>query len=113
MDGHTPKDPPAPPLAALKEKANPEVTSVKSLLKLLDKAAKSARTYGAANPVAKRFFDQFYEDLTKHLETYTRLSFLVGVVLQGSRRLPTRSRNDRRKYCIQDVRRWDQGADVL
>ena len=77
MDGHTPKDPPAPPLAALKEKADPEVTSVKSLLKLLDKAAKSARTYGAANPVAKRFFDQFYEDLTKHLETYTRLPFLV------------------------------------
>jgi hypothetical protein len=77
MDGHTPKDAPASPLAAVKEKADPEITSVKSLLKLLDKAAKSARTYGAGNPVAKRFFDQFYEDLTKHLETYTRLPFLV------------------------------------
>jgi hypothetical protein len=77
MDGPTPKDPPPSPLAALKEKVDPEISSVRSLLKLLDKAAKSARTYGAGNPVAKRFFDQFYEDLTTHLEAYARLPFLV------------------------------------
>ncbi|HEX2055231.1 MAG TPA: HEAT repeat domain-containing protein, partial [Nitrospiraceae bacterium] len=58
-------------------KNDPEIISVKALLKLLDKAAKSARTYGAANPVAKRFFDQFYDDLSKHLETYGRLPFVV------------------------------------
>jgi hypothetical protein len=77
MDGATSKDPPVPLASALREKADPEISSVKALLKLLDKAAKSARTYGTANPVAKRFFDQFYEDLSKHLETYTRLPFLV------------------------------------
>lgn len=77
MDDFTLKGSPASPLGAAKEKADPEITSVKSLLKLLDKAAKSARTYGAENPVAKRFFDQFHEDLTKHLDTYTRLPFLV------------------------------------
>ncbi|MEX5216443.1 MAG: HEAT repeat domain-containing protein [Nitrospira sp.] len=59
------------------ERTDPEVVSVKSLLKLLDKAAKSVRTYGTGNPVAKRFFDQFYEELSKHLEAYTRLAFLV------------------------------------
>ncbi|MCE3223926.1 MAG: hypothetical protein K0S58_2106 [Nitrospira sp.] len=56
---------------------DPEVSSVKQLLKLLDKAAKSARTYGTNNPVAQRFFQQFYDALTQHLEQYTRLAFLV------------------------------------
>lgn len=61
----------------VREGVDPEITSVKQLLKLLDKAAKSARTYGAKNPVAHRFFQQFYDDLTKHLEQYARLAFLV------------------------------------
>ncbi len=66
------------PLAPfVREGVDPEVTAVKQLLKLLDKAAKSARTYGTSNPVAQRFFQQFYDDLTKHLEHHTRLAFLV------------------------------------
>ena len=77
MDDGAPKDLPPQPPSPLREKADPETASVKALLKLLDKAAKSARTYGATNPVAKRFFDQFYEDLSKHLDTYGQLPFLV------------------------------------
>lgn len=77
MENRAPGETADPRFPPLKERTDPEVASVKSLLKLLDKAAKSARTYGTANPVAKRFFDQFYEDLSKHLETYTRLAFLV------------------------------------
>nr|MBA3754430.1 hypothetical protein [Nitrospira sp.] len=66
------------PLAPfIKEGVDPEVAAVKHLLKLLDKAAKSARTYGTSNPVAQRFFQQFYDDLTQHLEHHTRLAFLV------------------------------------
>ena len=61
----------------MKEGTDPELVSVKQLLKLLDKAAKSARTYGAANPVAHRFFQQFHDDLTKHLTTYSQLTLLV------------------------------------
>ncbi len=63
--------------AAPKETADPEVTSVKQLLKLLDKTSKSTRTYGFDNPVAQKFFQQFYQDLTTHLGTYATLSFLV------------------------------------
>lgn len=77
MDHSSPKEPAMPICPPVREGVDPEIASVKSLLKLLDKAAKSARTYGAGNPVAKRFFDQFYDDLSKHLETYTRLPFLV------------------------------------
>jgi HEAT repeat protein len=61
----------------VREGTDLEIVSVKALLKLLDKAAKSARTYGASNPVARRFFLQFHEDLTKHLEQYARLTFLI------------------------------------
>lgn len=56
---------------------DPQVAAIKQLLKLLDKAAKSARTYGTTNPVAQRFFQQFYEGLTQHLETHSPLSLLV------------------------------------
>jgi HEAT repeat protein len=63
--------------AAGKETADPEVTSVKQLLKLLDKTSKSTRTYGFSNPVARKFFQQFYQDLTTHLGTYATLGFLV------------------------------------
>ena len=63
--------------ALAKEAADPEVTSVKQLLRLLDKTSKSTRTYGPNNPVAQKFFQQFHEELTKHLGTYGRLGFLV------------------------------------
>lgn len=62
---------------AAKETADPEITSVKQLLKLLDKTAKSSRTYGMNNPVAQNFFQQLHHELTNHLTTYSRLLFLV------------------------------------
>ena len=65
------------PIAPTKEPANPELVSVKRLLMLLDKTAKSSRTYGAANPVAQKFFQQLLEGLTAHLATYSKLAFLV------------------------------------
>lgn len=57
--------------------ADPEISSVKNLLRLLDRMAKSVRTYGPTNAVAIKFFTQFHEELTKHLEHYPALSFLV------------------------------------
>ena len=65
------------PIAPAKEPANPELASVKRVLTLLDKTAKSSRTYGAANPVAQKFFQQLFEGLTAHLATYSKLAFLV------------------------------------
>ena len=65
------------PIAPAKEPANPELASVKRLLTLLDKTSKSNRTYGPANPVAQKFFQQLFEGLTAHLATYSKLAFLV------------------------------------
>ncbi|ALA58111.1 HEAT repeat domain-containing protein [Nitrospira moscoviensis] len=55
----------------------PEIASVKRVLKLLDKTAKSNRTYGATNPVALKFSQQLYDELTTHLSTYSKLTILV------------------------------------
>lgn len=75
---------PTPPLGEgiplapfVKAGTDPQVAAIKQLLKLLDKAAKSARTYGTKNPVAQRFFQQFYDDLTSHLAQHSRLALLV------------------------------------
>jgi hypothetical protein len=65
------------PIAPAREPANPELASVKRLLTLLDKTAKANRTYGAANPVPQKFFQQLFEGLTTHLATYSKLAFLV------------------------------------
>lgn len=62
---------------AAKGTEDPEVASVKRVLKLLDKTAKSNRTYGAANPVALKFSQQLFEELSNHLSTYAKLTFLV------------------------------------
>lgn len=56
---------------------DPEIVSVKRVLKLLDKTAKSNRTYGSTNPVAQKFSQQLFEDLTVHLTTHSKLTFLV------------------------------------
>ena len=56
---------------------DPEIVSVKRVLKLLDKTAKSNRTYGSTNPVAQKFTQQLFEELTNHLTTYSKLAFLV------------------------------------
>ena len=65
------------PLSPIKAPPNPELASVKRLLTLLDRTAKSSRTYGATNPVAQTFFQQLFEGLTAHLATYSKLAFLV------------------------------------
>ena len=62
---------------AAKGTEDPEVASVKRVLKLLDKTAKSNRTYGATNPVALKFSQQLFEELSNHLATYAKLTFLV------------------------------------
>ena len=56
---------------------DPEIVSIKRVLKLLDKTAKSNRTYGSANPVAQKFSHQLFEELTAHLSTYAKLAILV------------------------------------
>ena len=56
---------------------DPEIVSVKRVLKLLDKTAKSNRTYGSTNPVAQKFTQQLFEELTTHLTTYSKLAFLI------------------------------------
>ncbi|HEU4685190.1 MAG TPA: HEAT repeat domain-containing protein [Nitrospira sp.] len=63
--------------AAAKSTEDPEITSVKRLLKLLDKTAKSNRTYGSTNPVAVKFSQQLFEELTTHLSQYPKLTLLV------------------------------------
>ena len=65
------------PIVPAKEPADPELVSVKRVLALLDKTAKSRRTYGTANPVAQKFFQELFEGLTAHLATYSKLAFLV------------------------------------
>src|SRR4029077_14231366 len=65
------------PIAPIKDPGDPELVSVKRVLTLLDKTAKSTRTYGATNPVAQKFFQQLFEGLTTHLATYSKLAFLV------------------------------------
>ncbi|MEK6804104.1 MAG: hypothetical protein AABZ34_15790 [Nitrospirota bacterium] len=77
MEPTAPLEEGAPLVPCVKPGADPEAAMVKQLLKLLDKAAKSARTYGTKNPVAQRFFQQFYDDLTKHLTVHTPLALLV------------------------------------
>lgn len=63
--------------AAARGTEDPEIASVKRILKLLDKTAKSNRTYGSMNPVALKFSQQLFEELTAHLSAYSHLTFLV------------------------------------
>ena len=65
------------PAAVAKGAVDPEVAAVKLLLKLLEKAFKTSRTYGPNNPVAQKFFHEFYTDLTARLETLDTLTFVV------------------------------------
>lgn len=62
---------------AVRTVENPEIVSIKRVLKLLDKTAKSNRTYGSTNPVAKKFSQQLFDELTSHLTTYAKLTFIV------------------------------------
>ena len=51
---------------AAKSTVDPELVSVTQLLKSLDRASKNVRTFGHQNSVAKKFFEQFYTELTNH-----------------------------------------------
>jgi HEAT repeat protein len=62
---------------AAKPTLDPELTSVTQLLKSLDRASKNVRTFGHENSVAKRFFDQFYNELINHVERYNTLTFII------------------------------------
>src|SRR5215207_341593 len=64
-------------MAAREGTEDPEIVSVRQLLKLLDRASKNVRTFGQTNPVAQRFFQQFYEALNTHFSTYPSLSLLI------------------------------------
>lgn len=68
----------SPPLSKTPSRdTDPEIISIKQLLRLLDRMAKSSRTYGAHNSVAVKFFSQFNEELITHLGTYQTMGFLV------------------------------------
>ncbi len=62
---------------AAKGAEDPEIVSIKRVIKLLDKTAKSNRTYGSTNPVALKFSQQLLEELTAHLSSYSKLKLLV------------------------------------
>jgi HEAT repeat protein len=62
---------------AAKQNADPALTSVTQLLKSLDRASKNVRTFGQHNPVAKKFFEQFYGELSAHLAQFSLLTFVV------------------------------------
>ena len=62
---------------AAKSTVDPELVSVTQLLKSLDRASKNVRTFGHQNSVAKKFFDQFYTELTNHVERYNVLTFII------------------------------------
>jgi hypothetical protein len=76
-DLRTAQDMMAAAVAANRDPEDPEVASVRQMLKLLDKASRNVRTFGQTNPVAQRFFHQFYEALTGHLSNYSSVSLLV------------------------------------
>jgi hypothetical protein len=54
-----------------------ELQAIKQLLALLDKTFKTTRTYGPHNPVAQKFFQQFYDYLTTQLASHHVLQFLA------------------------------------
>jgi hypothetical protein len=62
---------------AAKQNIDLELTSVTQLLKSLDRASKNVRTFGQNNSVGKKFFEQFYTELTTHLSQYHVLTFVV------------------------------------
>jgi hypothetical protein len=54
-----------------------ELQAVKQLIALLDKTFRTTRTYGPNNPIAQKFFHQFYDHLTIQLAAHDVLQFLA------------------------------------
>lgn len=59
------------------EKGPTELQAIKQLMLLLDKTFKTTRTYGPNNPVAQKFFQQFYNELIRHLDAHELLVLLI------------------------------------
>ena len=57
--------------------AGDEVASAQRVLQLLDKVARTIRTYGFASSMTARFLDQLHADLSAHLETFGMLGVVV------------------------------------
>lgn len=53
------------------------LASIKHLLTLLGETFRTVRIYGANNPVARKFVQQFYQELTTHLSVHPSIAFLV------------------------------------
>jgi hypothetical protein len=54
-----------------------ELQAVRQLIALLDKTFRTTRTYGPNNPIAQKFFQQFYDHLTIQLAAHEVLQFLA------------------------------------
>ncbi|MBI3809160.1 MAG: HEAT repeat domain-containing protein [Nitrospirae bacterium] len=54
-----------------------DLATIKHLLILLDKTFKTVRIYGANNPVARKFVQQFYQEISSHLAIQPSIAFLV------------------------------------
>ena len=73
----TTKPPRAAPETGGKAPEDPEVSSIKRLLSLLEKSFKTSRTYGPTSETCQRFLKQLYDQLTAHLGQYQTLIFVV------------------------------------
>jgi len=56
---------------------DPEITAIRKVVKLMEKAWKSNRTYSPTNPIAQKFFQQLFSELTEFLTSHQTLGFLV------------------------------------
>jgi HEAT repeat protein len=54
-----------------------DLIAIKHLLTLLDKTFRTVRIYGANNPVARKFVQQFYQELSSQLAVQPAIAFLV------------------------------------
>ncbi len=66
---------PGPPVT--KGAGDPEVQAVKQLIRALEKASKSNRTYGTTNAIAQKFFREFFQELSKFLAAHQLLALQV------------------------------------
>ena len=85
---------------------DPEIVSVKRVVKLLDKTAKSNRTYGSTNPVAQKFTQQLFEELTNSPRCLFKTGIprsTIRIAVQGPCRVPGREGWRKREHRLQAV----------
>ncbi len=66
---------PGPPVT--KRAGDPQIQAVKQLIRALEKASKSNRTYGTTNAIAQKFFREFFQELSKFLAAHQMLALQV------------------------------------